>query len=219
MCLEVKMEQVFANQTINTVILSYIMNGTETWNYSMIRRIYRIFGKAHEYQYFLECTRNYFFNDIFRRYKVKDIYGFLRRKLKNHFNKQLHAYNTFVGAFNNNYACVCIDWISNKAQRSIARYLALYYGYLYLCVQKIQYNLPGDAFERIHESIYYKNQVIKYEFLRRHYIHNLAYYDLIIDSPSQDKRAYRLKRDVSIKGVGITVDCQLVDCIKVLYNR
>ena len=206
----------FSNHHINLLIVARILDGTETWNYSMLRRLYRLFGKSRDHQLFLECARQYFFEYMFRRYKVTNVCALVHRKIRTSLQSHTTVFDEFKRGIEEHRECIIIESPLNRADRCIVRYLALYYGYLYLCREKLQCDFPGDAYERIHDSPAYKNQVIAYEFLRRRHINNLAYYDLVIDSPHRDKRAYRLKDTFLIKGIGFTVEFHYAECIKVL---
>ncbi len=106
----------------------------------------------------------------------------------------------------------------SRKERCIVRYLALYHGYLYLFTGKMYREKIGDAYAKIHNSPSYKNQVITYKFMRTKGIHNITFYDLIIDSDKQDERAYKLKKDFPVECIGKTRVLHNLECINLFMT-
>lgn len=212
---------IFSHSRINRVILKHIMGRYEQWNYSMLRRLYRLFGKSIEHKRFLIDARKFFFGTMFSRYKVNTIDAFITKKLGCRDKKygSLVITSDITSQFMANQkldASVIKFSLLTKIERCVVRYLSLYYGYLPLCVHKICYESSGNNYEAIHGSHKYRNQLITYEFLRYHRIHNLSYYDLIIDASNPHKRAYKLKNDCDIRNLGITNELHNIECVKII---
>jgi len=207
---------IFGHASINTVILSHLFNGTECWDYSMLKRIYRLFGKSREHYLFVTEARNLFFTKMFHGYGVNNINALLRKKTRIQEPSQSRVYKEFHIAMNEDRRKSIHFRSLNTQDRCIIRYLSFYYGYLCLFDGKQIREGIGNAYSDIHESPIYKNQVITYKFMCEHKIHNLSYYDLIIDSPFPHQRAYRLKQDVSVKYVGKTCISHHLECIYLL---
>lgn len=204
-------DAMFSHSSINREILRHIMHvKSESWNYSMLRRLYRLFGKSREHRLFLEHARSYFFEITFRRYRVSNIDSLIQKKIHRSLTPQI------VDHFRSNTETNIRFTSLDKMDRCIVRYLAFYYGYLSLCTRKTLTEGSGNDYEMIHKSPHYEHQVITYEFLVHKKIHNLAYYQLVIDSPDPAKRAYRLRQDCSIRGLGVTYELHDIECIKVI---
>lgn len=183
---------------------------SESWNYSMLRRLYRLFGKSRQHRLFLKDARSYFFEITFRRHRVHDIDSLIQKKI--HRPLTPHIFNHFRSNNETSIRFTSLD----KLDRCIVRYLALYYGYLSLYTHKVLTEESGENYEMIHRSPYYEYQVITYEFMALKKIHNLAYYDLVIDSVDPAKRAFRLRQDCPIHGLGATLELHDIECIKVI---
>lgn len=215
---EKTLETIFDNIRITIIIVSHILDGTGTWNYSMMKRIYRLFGKAKTYHRFLMVAHAYYFKQLFTFYRVKHIDALLKKKIK--FSPCVyHAHKHFLRELGSPLIYfTTLDW----AARCIVRYLALYHGYMYIFIEKTYYESTTDesgdgaAYAKIHSSPNYKNQVISYWFLQQRNIHNLAYYDLIIDSPIARERGYKLKDYDMVRNLGTTLEIHTVECIKIM---
>lgn len=199
-----------------TVLLSYLFNGTECWDYSMLKRIYRLFGKSCEHYLLMTEARNMFFARMFCKYRVTHINALLRKKTHLQHPPHSRVYIEFHRAMNENRHTSISFRSLSRQERCIVRYLSFYYGYMCLFDGKRIEDDIGNAYADIHESPLYKNQVITYRFMAQQKIHNLIYYDLVIDAPFPPQRAYRLKKDVSIKYVGQTRILHDLQCIYLL---
>lgn len=182
----------------------------------MLKRIYRLFGKSSEHYLLVTEARNLFFVKMFDKYSVNNINALLRKKTHVQEPSQSCLYMAFHRAMSKNGHTPLTFKSLNTQDRCIIRYLSLYYGYLCLFDGKQIHEEVGNTYIDIHESPVYKHQVITYEFMCHHRIHNLSYYDLVIDSPFPLQRGYRLKQGVIIKDLGKTRIWHHLRCIYVL---
>lgn len=204
-------ELIFDNQRIVIAILSHLLEGTESWRYAIVRRLYRLFGKSREYRLFLTVARTLFFEHLFTRYGVTTIGTLLY--------KRIGVDPRVIPAFRQFYANIeqpsihftTLDWTS----RHIVRYLALYHGYVYIFCDKFLYECDGTAYWNIHGAPHYQNRVLTYRFLKQRSIHNLAYYELVEPAPRLFDRTYRLRRDCNVRGLGNTLEIHNVECLRV----
>jgi len=116
----------FVNYDVDDIIISYILNGTEKWDFQMIKRLYIIFGRS-QFKNFLMNAKKYFFDTLFLRYEVNTIDDFLRKLLK---IKNIHFYHEHIKFRKNlNSKDIIFESLNRKAS-SIVKYLALYNDYI-----------------------------------------------------------------------------------------
>lgn len=200
---------------VDGIIISYILNGTEKWNFQMIKRLYIIFGRS-QFKNFIINSKKYFFNTLFLRYKVNTIDDFLSKSLKIKI-KNLHFYHEHIKfRKNTNNKDILFESLNRKAS-SIVKYLSLYNDYIWICTKRNKFENLGYVYSRIHDNPEYKNKPLKYSFMRTKHIHNLDYYDLVDKADNIYDSTFRLKPNACIYKLGATKEHLDFECIKILY--
>lgn len=205
-------KEIFCNNSdTDKIIISYILNGTQKWNFQMIKRIYIIFGKS-QFINFVNLAKNYFFDILFKKYNSTNINELLQKLIN---KKNPHFYMEYI-QFNRNINSELLVFTSLKRRSSvIVRYLALYHNFIWICVGRTQWEGLGYKYYNFHTEKENIDQIFKYSFLKQKRLHNLKYYDLVSDADNVYDRTYKLKKGAMIYKVGPTKDYLDIECIKI----
>lgn len=201
------------NYDVDNLFIYYILNGTEKWNFNMIKRLYIIFGRS-QYKSFIINAKKYYFDQLFKQYKVSKIDDFFKILLK---TKNPHFYEEHI-KFRRNANNKYIDFEDrNKRHSILIKYLALYNNYIWLISHRFQSESIGYVYTKIHDNPEYKDKPLKYSFMKTKRIHNFDYYDLVHRADNIYDSTFILKSDAKIYKLGATIDYFNIDCIKMFF--
>jgi hypothetical protein len=201
------------NYDVDNLLISYVLNGTEKWNFNMIKRLYIIFGKS-QFTSFIMNAKKFYFNQLFKQYKVATIDDLLKILLK---TKNPHFYEEHI-KFRRNTNSKYINFEDmNKRHAILIKYFALYNNYIWLISNRFNCEGRGNVYTDIHDNPKYTNKPLKYSFMKAKGIHNLEYYDLINRADNIYDSTYKLKPDAPIYKLGATSSIVDIFCIKMNF--
>lgn len=211
--MKLKLKMFLVNYDVDNLLISYILNGTEKWNFNMIKRLYIIFGRS-QFKSFTMKAKKYYFDQLFKQYKVNTIDDFLKILLK---TKNPHFYEEHI-KFRRNTNSKYINFEDmNKRHAILIKYLALYNNYIWLISHRFQSESIGYVYTNIHDNPKYTNKPLKYSFMKSKGIHNLEYYDLVNKANNIYDSTYKLKLDAPIYKLGVTQSFVDIHCIKMCF--
>lgn len=199
------------NYDIDHVLISYILYGTERWNFNMIKRLYIIFGRS-QFKSFIMSAKKYYFNQLFLTYSVNTLDDLFKKMLNinnPHFYKEHIEFRKNPNLKYNNFEGL------RRKQYVMVRYLALYNDYIWICTKREKYEHLGYVYSKIHDNLEYKNKPLKYSFLKLKRIHNLDYYNLVDKADNIYDSTFILKQDAHTHKLGATIERCNIDCIKI----
>lgn len=192
------------NQDLDNTVISYVLNGSERWDFLMLKRLYIIFGKT-SYRKFILDAKDYYFNKLYLLYHVTNFNDLLKKLIHKPNPQFYHEYVQF------NKGSVKFESLT-KRPSLIIKYLCLYHHYIWICTNRSQYETIGDTYSKINDQ--YKE--FEYRFLKSKGIHNLKYYNLVHEGKSFYDNRYQIKDTEDIYKLGITKDIVDIECIKLI---